>query len=74
VQDPGGAYFRAAWRGALASKPAWAVVVRTFNERMESTQIEPRVEYGDQFLQLTRQFPDAFKTVTEVHDNPTVRS
>jgi hypothetical protein len=27
---------------------------------MESTQIEPSVQYGDQYLQMTRQNADAF--------------
>jgi glycoprotein endo-alpha-1,2-mannosidase len=43
-----GAYYQATWDGALESNPAWAVIVSTFNEWMESTQIEPSVQYGDQ--------------------------
>jgi hypothetical protein len=56
-----GAYYASAWEGAIAASPSWAVVVSTWNEWMESTQIEPSVQYGDQYLQLTRQFADAFK-------------
>jgi hypothetical protein len=56
----GGAYYQATWDGALASNPSWAVIVSTFNEWMESTQIEPSVQYGDQYLQLTRQNADLF--------------
>src|SRR5918999_4959088 len=44
IQDrAGGSYYQATWDGALASDPSWAVVVSTFNEWMESTQIEPSV-------------------------------
>jgi Glycosyl hydrolase family 99 len=55
-----GQYYQATWDGALASNPSWAVIVSTFNEWMESTQIEPSVQYGDQYLGLTRQYADAF--------------
>jgi hypothetical protein len=62
VQDRAdGAYYGATWRGALAAHPTWAIIVSTFNEWMESTQIEPSVQYGDQYLELTRQYADMFK-------------
>jgi hypothetical protein len=61
IQDrAGGSYYQATWDGAMTSGPSWAVTVSTFNEWMESTQIEPSVQYGDQYLQLTRQNADAF--------------
>jgi hypothetical protein len=61
IQDrAGGNYYQATWDGALASNPGWAVTVSTFNEWMESTQIEPSVQYGDQYLQMTRANADAF--------------
>jgi glycosyl hydrolase family 99 len=56
-----GAYYQASWDGALASNPSWAVVVSTFNEWMESTQIEPSVQWGDQYLKITRQNADRYK-------------
>lgn len=62
IQDrAGGAYYQATWDGALASSPSWAVVVSTFNEWMESTQIEPSQQWGDQYLQMTKQNADLFK-------------
>jgi hypothetical protein len=62
IQDrANGQYYQAALQGALASNPRWAVVVCSWNEWMESTSIEPAVQYGDLYLQLTRQFADAFK-------------
>jgi hypothetical protein len=63
VQERGdGSYYQATWDGALASNPSWAVIVSTFNEWMESTQIEPSVQWGDQYLDMTRQNADAFKS------------
>jgi hypothetical protein len=61
----GGAYYQATWDGALASNPQWAVIVSTFNEWMESTQIEPSVQYGDQYLQITRQNADQYRAATQ---------
>lgn len=56
-----GSYYEAAWEGALASSPSWAIVVSTWNEWMEATQIEPAAQYGDAYLQITRQYSDVFK-------------
>jgi glycosyl hydrolase family 99 len=61
----GGAYYQATWDGALASNPGWAVIVSTFNEWMESTQIEPSVQYGDQYLQITRQNADQYRAAND---------
>ena len=60
----GGAYYQATWDGALASNPSWAIIVSTFNEWMESTQIEPSVQYGDQYLRMTRQNADEYRAAT----------
>ena len=60
----GGAYYQNSLDGALALNNQWAVAVSTYNEWMESTQIEPSVQYGDQYLQMTRAFSDAFKGVS----------
>ena len=57
----GGAYYQATWDGAVASNPSWAVIVSTFNEWMESTQIEPSVQYGDHYLQMTRHNADEYR-------------
>ena len=60
-----GAYYQATWDGALASNPQWAIIVSTFNEWMESTQIEPSVQYGDEYLQITRQNADTYRAATQ---------
>jgi len=59
-----GAYYQATWDGALASNPQWAIIVSTFNEWMESTQIEPSVQYGDEYLAITRQNADQYRAST----------
>ena len=62
MQDrSGGSYYQATWDGAFQSSPDWAVVVSTYNEWLESTEIEPAVEYGDLYLDLTRQNADLWK-------------
>lgn len=62
IQDRAdGTYYQRTLQGALASNPPWAVVVSTWNEWLEDTQIEPSVEYGNLYLHLTREFADAFK-------------
>jgi glycoprotein endo-alpha-1,2-mannosidase len=62
VQDrAGGAYYAATWDGAMASHPSWAVIVSTFNEWLEATQIEPSAQYGDQYLEITRRYADMFR-------------
>jgi hypothetical protein len=62
IQDRAdGTYYQRSLQGALASNPSWAVIVSTFNEWMEDTQIEPSPAYGDLYLQITRQFAEQFK-------------
>ncbi len=56
-----GNYYEATFQGALASHPRWAVVVCSWNEWMESTSIEPSVQYGDLYLRLTHDFAATFK-------------
>jgi len=46
-------YYQSTWNGALASGPD-AVVVSTFNEWMENTQIQASAEDGDAYLAATR--------------------
>jgi hypothetical protein len=60
-----GAYYQATWDGALASNPQWAIIVSTFNEWVEATEIEPSVQYGDQYLQMTRHNADSYRAATQ---------
>jgi len=55
-----GAYYGETWQAAISSAPD-LIVITSFNEWLEGTQIEPSVSYGERYLQLTSQFSSAFK-------------
>ncbi len=55
-----GDYYRRCWGGAAQSGADW-VIVTSFNEWMEGTQIEPSVGYGDLYLNLTRELGDPYR-------------
>ncbi len=56
----GGAYYRACWEGAIQSG-ADLVIVTSFNEWLEGTQIEPGVGHGDLYLNLTAEMAAAYR-------------
>ncbi len=47
-----GVYYQATWDGARQSDADW-VVITSFNEWLEGTQIEPTQSYGNLYLDLT---------------------
>lgn len=49
-----GDYLRETWQGALASQPDM-LIMTSFNEWLEGTQIEPSQSYGTQYLDVTRE-------------------
>jgi hypothetical protein len=65
----GGAYYRRCWEGAIQSGADW-VILTSFNEWMEGTQIEPSVGYGDSYLGLTRELGDAYRVSVYVEPTP----
>lgn len=60
VERFNGELYRAQWEEAIAAKPDW-VLITSWNEWHEGSEIEPSVEYGDAYLKLTRQFTRRFK-------------
>lgn len=56
-----GAYYRETWQAAMDSQPD-LIVITSFNEWLEGTQIEPSASYGNLYLDLTSELSSAFKT------------
>ena len=65
-----GEYYRQSFNGATSSGADW-VVVTSFNEWVEGSQIEPSVTYGDFYLERTRDFANAFRNGQEWIPTPT---
>ena len=55
-----GAFYCRTWEAALANDPDW-VVITTWNDWGEQTMVEPSVQYGDRYLDLTRDSIAAWK-------------
>ncbi|MBI1878508.1 MAG: SH3 domain-containing protein [Chloroflexi bacterium] len=58
-----GDYYRETWQGAVASQPDM-MIITSFNEWPEGTHLEPSVNYGNLYLDITREL------VTALRGNP----
>ena len=59
----GGRFYRRCWERLLATDPArraWLLHLETWNEFHEGTEICETVEYGRQYIELTRQYAEKF--------------
>jgi hypothetical protein len=55
-----GDLYRIQWQRAIEADPHW-VLVTTFNEWHEGSEIEPSVQFGQKYLDLTAEFAGRFK-------------
>ncbi|MDO8669842.1 MAG: endo-1,3-alpha-glucanase family glycosylhydrolase, partial [Dehalococcoidia bacterium] len=60
-----GGFYNATFTAAINSQPDW-IVITSWNEWVEGTQIEPSVSFGDKYLTLTKQFSDRYKASSMV--------
>lgn len=56
-----GETYRILWEEAIAANPDW-ILITSFNEWHEGSEIEPSVENGNRALNITEKFTDKFKT------------
>ncbi len=59
-----GALYDELWELAIESRPEW-ILITSFNEWHEGSEIEPSVEYGDQYLRSTASWAAKFKAASE---------
>jgi hypothetical protein len=59
-----GQFYRDTWQAAMDSGADW-VVITSWNEWVEGSQIEPSVSYGNLYLDLTRELVAQFRTQAE---------
>lgn len=60
VDREDGQFYRTTFDAAIASDPDW-IMITTWNEFTEATNIEPSELYGDQYLQITSEYVSAWK-------------
>lgn len=56
----GGACYRALWQAAIEIRPT-IISITSCNEWMEGSQIEPSRDYGNLYLQVTREMSAAYR-------------
>ena len=61
VERYDGELYRIQWEQAIAADPHW-VLVTSFNEWHEGSEIEPSLQYGTKYIELTGQFVERFKS------------
>lgn len=59
-----GATYRTLWEEAIGAKPDW-VLITSWNEWHEGSEIEASVEYGAKYLEMTGEFSKRFKGADE---------
>ena len=67
IREPGlnvrrfdGRLYEALWEMAIECDPHW-VLITSWNEWHEGSEIEPSLEYGEKYIELTARFAERFK-------------
>ena len=60
VEREDGRLYRALWTQAIADEPDW-ILISSFNQWHNGTEIEPSVELGSRYLEITQEFARRFK-------------
>ncbi|HDH96125.1 MAG TPA: hypothetical protein ENF73_00170, partial [Proteobacteria bacterium] len=60
-----GALYQALWDISISCRPDW-ILITSFNEWHEGTEIEPSVEFGNQYIDLTKLNSGRFKLLSSV--------
>lgn len=54
-----GKLYTTQWKNAVDAAPDW-ILITSFNEWHEGSEIEPSAEYGDAYLKMTKQYAERF--------------
>lgn len=60
-----GGLYQALWDISISCKPDW-ILITSFNEWHEGTEIEPSVEYQDQYIEITKANSKRFKFLSNL--------
>jgi glycoprotein endo-alpha-1,2-mannosidase len=69
VERHDGKLYRVQWEQALAADPQW-VLVTSFNEWHEGSELEPSLEFGTQYIELTGEYAARFKSTRRTAHPP----
>lgn len=60
IERNNGKTYSEQWKWAIESDPSW-ILICSFNEWIEGTEIEPSIECGTQYLDITKHYVKQFK-------------
>ncbi|MDD5093322.1 MAG: endo-1,3-alpha-glucanase family glycosylhydrolase [Dehalococcoidia bacterium] len=67
VDRRNGDTYRQTFEAALQSNPNW-IFITSWNEWPENSHIEPGEKYGDQYLQITKEYADKWKNGSKANE------
>jgi glycoprotein endo-alpha-1,2-mannosidase len=66
VQRYDGQLYRVQWEEAIKADPQW-ILITSFNEWHEGSEIEPSLQYGRRYIDLTTEYASRFKANKNPH-------